>query len=85
MAIAQSPAFDEVLDFLVTSPTPEQIIAFRPSEATRERIHRLLDANSSRKLTEEENAELDDFGRAEHLVRMLKIKARKKLKEAEQS
>lgn len=32
MAVAPSPIYEEVLKFLVSSPTPEQIIAFHAEE-----------------------------------------------------
>jgi len=83
MAIAPAPtsARDEVLDFLTSTPTPEQIIAFRPSETTQARIRYLLDANRSGTLTAEEKTELDDFAEIEHWMRSLKIRARQKLQQ----
>jgi hypothetical protein len=79
MAIAKLSAYDEVYDFLLTSPTPEQITVFRPSEATQARVRYLLDANRSGALTTEEQAELDEFASVEHFVRMLKARAQKRL------
>jgi hypothetical protein len=76
MAVAPSPVYQEVFDFLVSAPTPEQIIAFRPSEATQARVRALLEANKESRLTAEERAELDEFEQVEHFVRMLKIHAR---------
>lgn len=70
--------FEEVYDFLLSAPTPEQVIAFRPSEATQSRIHELLEANREGNLQAEEQAELDEFSRVEHFVRMLKARARQK-------
>lgn len=52
MAIAQSPIYAEVYQFLVSSPTPDQIIAFRASEATQARVRELLDANRSGRVKE---------------------------------
>ena len=79
MAVAQSPVYQEVFTFLVSSPTPEEIIAFRPSETTQERIRTLLASNKDNRLTADEQAELDEFERVEHFVRMLKIHARQTL------
>jgi hypothetical protein len=39
MATTRISAYDEVVDFLTSEPTPEQIIAFRPSEAVQERLN----------------------------------------------
>jgi hypothetical protein len=79
MVVTQSPVYQEVFAFLVSSPTPEQIIAFRPSEATQKRVRTLLEANKESRLTAEEQAELDEFEQVEHFVRMLKIHARQML------
>jgi hypothetical protein len=76
MAATQTPIYQEVFTFLVSSPTPEQIIAFRPSEATQARIQALLAANKESHLTAEEQVELDEYEQVEHFVRMLKIHAR---------
>lgn len=78
MTIAPLPTYEEVLDFLLTSPSPESIIAFRPSPQAQARVRDLLDANRD-ELTPEQQAELDEFAQVEHFVRMLKIKAREKL------
>jgi hypothetical protein len=79
MAVAPVSAYDEVYEFLVSRPTPEEIIAFRPSPVTQTRVQALLDANRNASLTPDERRELDEFDQVEHMVRMLKIKAREKL------
>lgn len=71
--------FEEVYDFLLSAPTPEQVISFRPSEPMQARIRELLEANRDGALLAEEQAELDEFSRVEHFVRMLKARARVKL------
>lgn len=70
---------DEALDFLASSPTPEQIIAFSPSEALQERSRYLLERNRDSTLTDDERAELDELARLNHFMSMLKIRARQKL------
>jgi hypothetical protein len=42
---------DEVLDFLVSTPTPQQIIGFHASEAAQLRLRYLLEANHNGTLT----------------------------------
>ncbi len=79
VAREQNTLFDEILDFLASSPTPERIIAFHPSETLQERARVLLDKQQSESLSAEESAELDDFARMNHFMSMLKIRARKKL------
>lgn len=72
-------AFDEVLEFLASTPTPEHILAFRPSEAMQQRVSYLLEMNRNGTLSTPGQAELNEFTQLEHFMRMLKIKARKKL------
>jgi hypothetical protein len=81
MALAYQPAnpSDEVLDFLISRPTPEAIIALRPSPASQARLRMLLDSKRENLLTDAERTELDGYLQLEHFVRRLKIRAREKL------
>jgi len=76
---AAHPLFNEILDFLVSSPTPEQIIAYHPSQVLQSRLSDLLDRNRNGVLSAEERAELDEFSRMNHLMSMLKIRADKRI------
>ncbi|MEN9936323.1 MAG: hypothetical protein RLZZ387_2902 [Chloroflexota bacterium] len=75
---APTPA-DEVLDFLLSAPTPEAVIALRPSASAQERLRALLDGSRNAALSDAERAELDAYLQLEHFVRRLKIRAREKL------
>ncbi|HLV33523.1 MAG TPA: hypothetical protein VKY59_00355 [Spirillospora sp.] len=82
MAVAQPDTlFAEIIDFLASTPTPEGIIAFRPSDHLEQRLRYLLEQNSNGALTAEERRELDEFLRMNHFMNMLKIRARQKLAE----
>jgi len=70
--------FDEITDFLASTPTLEAIIAFKPSEALDNRLHELLDKNSIGDITLEERAELEQFLNMNHFLKMLKLKVRLK-------
>lgn len=70
---------DEVTDFLLSRPTATEILQFQASEAVNERLHVLLDKNSSGDLTSDEQAELDRFLEFDHIFTILKAKARLKL------
>ncbi len=70
---------DEVIGFLASTPTPEQLIAFQPSDALSQRSHYLSERNRQDQLTAEERVELDEFRRVNHLINMLKIRARQRL------
>ena len=80
MAIASPYAPDnEILDFLLSAPTPEAIIALRPSSMMQERLAWLLDGNRNNLLHDAERAELKSYLELEHFVRRLKIRAHEKL------
>ena len=66
---------DEVLTFLLSQPTPEQVIAFHASETAQERLRYLLDMNRQGTLGDKERAELDEASQMDHLIALLKIKA----------
>jgi hypothetical protein len=70
---------NEVLDFLLSAPTPEQVIALRPSDDAQERLRYLLDGNRNESLMDAERAELEVYLKLEHFVRQLKIRAQEKL------
>jgi len=76
---------DEVLNFLVSTPTPQQIIDFHLSERLQQRLSYLLHENKVRRLTDAENAELDEYSSLNHFMSLLKIKAQTKLAEQNQA
>jgi hypothetical protein len=61
-----------ILDFLASQPTPEQILAFRPTLEMQERLKTLLARSKAGELTPTEQKELDEYERIEHLIVMLK-------------
>jgi len=69
----------EVLEFLATLPTPEEIIALRPSEALQAQISNLLEKNRTQGLTPAEEQIWEQYQYLEHLIRMAKAKAYLKL------
>jgi hypothetical protein len=79
MAVQRISVWDEVDEFLTSTPTPEQILAFRPSEMTQKRLQTLLDANRTNQLTPIERAELDEHMVLENFMRRLKVKALAKI------
>jgi hypothetical protein len=68
-------AYLEVLDFLVTRPTPQDILAFKVSPEAQERLSSLLDKNRENTLTDSEVAELDVYEQLEHLMILMKARA----------
>lgn len=80
MEVIHQTAYEEVLDFLSSTPTPEQLVSFRPSSEVQQRLQTLLEKNQEGNLSEQERIELDEFAKVEHFMRLLKAKARQKLK-----
>jgi hypothetical protein len=78
-AATASPAYIEVLDFLMTSPSPREILDFKISPATQTRLGELLVKNREEGLTGLEQAELDAFEQIEHVMVLLKARARRLL------
>jgi len=74
--------YDEVADFLAAGPTPEQLAAFRLSDASDQFISNLLEANRTRGLTPDERAALDSYERIERLMQAIKVRAYAKLDQA---
>ena len=71
--------FDEIADFLLSQPTPEQVIAYRVSQALQSRLDELLNKNAGSGLNTDERAELEQFLQYNHVLIMLKARARLKL------
>ncbi|HLP87612.1 MAG TPA: hypothetical protein VK184_03265 [Nostocaceae cyanobacterium] len=70
----------EILEFLATLPTPEEIIALRPSPELQTQITHLLEKNRTQGLTPSEAQFWQNYEYLEHLVRTAKAKAFLKLK-----
>ncbi|MCI0661791.1 MAG: hypothetical protein L0220_12010 [Acidobacteria bacterium] len=71
-----SPIFREIIEFLSSSPTVEQIIAFKISPTAQERLEDLLHKNHEEALSPEERAELDTYLQLSEWISILKARAR---------
>lgn len=72
---AESRAYEELVDFIAGGTTPEGVIRFEPSRATKDRVAYLISREKSLGLDDEESRELDHFMTVEHLLRLAKAKA----------
>ena len=72
--------YDEIVDLFAGGASAAEILAFRPSNETLQRVRELLERNAAGELTEEESAELECFGEVEHFMQLIKIRARDYLK-----
>ena len=71
---------DVVTDFLGAAPTLEEIANYRLPDELQTRAHGLLEKNRAGSLSDEERAEMEEFRRIDHMLTMVKAKARLKLK-----
>jgi hypothetical protein len=69
-----------VTDFLGSAPSLEELAAYRLPDELQERAHQLLEKNRTGTLSSEERAEMEDFRQLDHLLVLIKAKARLKLK-----
>lgn len=69
-------SFEEIIDFFARGPSGAEVLAFRPSEESEERVRDLLERNAADELTAEEAEELECFGEVEHFVQLVKVRAR---------
>lgn len=67
---------DVVTDFLGSAPTLEQIAAYRLSDVLQERAHDLLEKNRTGHLSDEEQDEMAEFRQIDHLLTLVKAKAK---------
>jgi hypothetical protein len=67
---------EEVSQFLARRPKTVEVLAFRASEKSQERLRALLEKSRNHLLTEEEEAELDTLETLDDLVALVKLQAR---------
>ncbi|MEO0564632.1 MAG: hypothetical protein AAF125_21185 [Chloroflexota bacterium] len=68
--------FDEILEFLASSPGAEAIVAYEPPVHLQQRLSELLDRNRKGGLSEAEQTELREFLSMNRFMSRLKLKAR---------
>jgi hypothetical protein len=72
-------AYEEFVDFIAGGCTPRSLIDFRPSEETRAHVADLIHRQKTTSLSPEETAELNQYLQIEHLMRLVKARARQRL------
>ena len=74
---------DEILAVLSSNPTPEQVLALRPSPTLQNRVSELLAQSKAGILSRDGETELDRYLTVDHLVRLAKAHAYQQLSHAE--
>lgn len=72
-------AYEELVDFIAAGTTSKDVVAFRPSETTRAHVADLIQRQKTVGLSAEETAELNYFLQLEHILRLAKARARRRL------
>lgn len=72
-------AYDEIIDWLAGGFTPETLVVYRPSKEVRERVAKLIQQSKNEELASIEASELAHYLQIEHLLRLVKARARHRL------
>ncbi len=67
--------YQYILQFLISNPSAEEVLAFGPTPSMQTRIDLLMEKNRNGSLTPLEERELDEYVRINHLVTMIKARA----------
>jgi hypothetical protein len=67
----------EILEFLATLPTPEAIIALRPSQELQTQISSLLEKHRNQGLTDTEARMWEQYQYLEHLIRFITVESKR--------
>lgn len=70
----------EFTDFFASAPTLGQIVAYTLPDDLQTRAHELLDKNRNQKLSDDEQAEMEQFRYFDHLLALIKTRAYIRLK-----
>jgi hypothetical protein len=74
---AEQRSYDEMIDVFARGGGAGSVLAFRPSAEAQARVRDLLTRSKDGTLTDDEQAELDRFGELEHLMQLVKARARR--------
>lgn len=71
----------DVLETLAALPTPEEVLALRPAPPLQERLDALLEKSRTAGMSVDDQREWDRYKFLEHLVRLAKANAARKIKD----
>ena len=72
-------AYEEIVEFMAAGPSVGNVANFQASAPVQERVELLIRKEKTEGLSPEEKMELDDFMQLEHLMRLVKARARRNL------
>jgi hypothetical protein len=71
----------EIIEFLSTNPSSQEVLGHHVSKRAQERLRRLLALNEAGVLGEIEQIELEELGQIEHIMIMLKTQIAEELQQ----
>ena len=77
LADQQGSAVRKAMEFIASGTTPSNVVAFRPSEKTKERAADLIQREKTSGISPDEESELNHYLQLEHLMRLAKACARR--------
>jgi hypothetical protein len=69
-------AHEEIVEFIASGTTPNNVAAFRLSEEAKERVADLIQREKNSDVSPDEESELNHYLQLEHLMRLAKARAR---------
>ncbi len=80
MSVGQLYVYDEIVKFLISQPTVEDIVDFELSHAGKERVRKLVEAKRRGVINTADREELAEFIRVERFLQNLKLRAERRLR-----
>lgn len=71
--------YEEIVDFLAAGVTPDSLIAYQPSDWAKRRLEELILREKSAEITPQETSELNHYMELEHILTLVKARARARL------
>ena len=71
--------YEEIVELIAAGPSISNLANFKASPEASDRVELLIHKEKTDGLTPEEKLELDDFMQLEHLMRLVKARARRHL------
>lgn len=79
MSVGQLHVYDEIVMFLTSQPSAQDIVEFELSSAGRMRVKQLVDAKRRGDISQLEHAELVEFMQVERFLQNLQRRAQRRL------
>jgi hypothetical protein len=76
LTMSAPKSYEELVDFIAAGTTPATVVAFHPSDSVQQRVTELVERSKDGSISAEDQSELDDYLQLEHIMIMVKARAR---------